>query len=134
MYIPVVFHFACRWILYHTSDNNDRRQCGLSSVENRSTGRGTLLFRQTFVTKLSSALCTFAFSIMLSAGSYSNAVHTASQPHGAMAAIFQSVTMVPAIGCALSIIPILWYTLDDKKQKQYIEEINARKQKQINML
>lgn len=88
---------------------------------------------QTFVTKLSSALCTFAFSIMLSAGSYSNAVHTASQPHGAMAAIFQSVTIVPAIGCALSIIPILWYTLDDKKQKQYIEEINARKEKQINM-
>ena len=87
---------------------------------------------QTFVTKLSSALCTFTFGLMLNAANYNNA-NTASQPHGAFAAIFQSVTIWPAIGCALSIIPILWYTLDDKKQKQYVEEIKARKSKQINM-
>lgn len=83
------------------------------------------------MTKLSSALCTFVFGIMLAASGYitTNAV---SQPHSAFVSIFQSVTLWPAIGCALSIIPILWYKIDDKRQKQYINEIKARKSQFID--
>lgn len=88
---------------------------------------------QTFVTKLSSALCTFSLGLMLNATHYSTAANTISQPKSALTAIFQSVTLWPAVGCFLSIIPILWYTIDDKKQKQYIDEINARKLKQTTM-
>jgi sugar (glycoside-pentoside-hexuronide) transporter len=87
---------------------------------------------QTFVTKLSSALCTFALGIMLNTTGYIT-VNAASQPQSALMAIFQSVTLWPAVGCALSIIPILWYTIDDKKQKQYIDEIKARKLEQTTM-
>lgn len=87
---------------------------------------------QTFVTKLSSALCTFALGIMLNTTGYIT-VNAASQPQSALIAIFQSVTLWPAVGCALSIIPILWYTIDDKKQKQYIDEIKARKLEQTTM-
>jgi sugar (glycoside-pentoside-hexuronide) transporter len=81
---------------------------------------------QTFVTKLSTALCTFAFGIILTASGYITQ-NASSQPHTALAAIFQSVTLWPAVGCALSIIPILWYTLDDEKLKGYMAEVNARK-------
>lgn len=87
---------------------------------------------QTFVTKLSSALCTFALGIMLNTTGYIT-VNAASQPQSALMAIFQSVTLWPAVGCALSIIPIFWYTIDDKKQKQYIDEIKARKSEQTTM-
>jgi Na+/melibiose symporter-like transporter len=84
---------------------------------------------QTFVTKISSALCTFVFGIILETTGYIT-TNASSQPGSALVAIFQTVTIWPAIGCALSIIPILWYFIDDKKQKQYIDEINARKQNQ----
>lgn len=87
---------------------------------------------QTFVTKLSSTLCTFALGIMLNTTGYIT-VNAAGQPQSALMAIFQSVTLWPAVGCALSIIPILWYTIDNKKQKQYIDEIKARELEQTTM-
>ena len=70
---------------------------------------------QTFVTKLSSALCIFVFGIMLSASGYINNNATG-QPVAALDQIFQSATIWPAIGCALSIIPILWYSIDEKNK------------------
>lgn len=81
---------------------------------------------QTFVTKLVSALCSFVFGLMLSANGYIN-TNAAAQPLRALDAIFASVSIWPAIGCALSILPILWYAVDDRTHKKYIDEINARK-------
>lgn len=72
---------------------------------------------QTFATKLSSALCIFVFGIMLSASGYINS-NALSQPVAALDQIFQSATIWPAIGCGLSIIPILWYSIDEKKNNK----------------
>lgn len=72
---------------------------------------------QTFVTKLVSALCIFVFGIMLNVSGYINTGATR-QPVEALDQIFQSATVWPAIGCALSIIPILWYTIDEKKKNK----------------
>lgn len=81
---------------------------------------------QTFVTKIVSAICTFVFGIILSGSGYIT-TGAASQPHAALVGIFQCATLWPALGCALSVIPILWYTLDDKTQKRYADEVAARK-------
>lgn len=81
---------------------------------------------QTFVTKLSSALCTFSLGLILTLRGY-EASGSTSQPLPALEGIFQSATLWPALGCALSIIPMLWYDLDDASLKRYAAELKKRK-------
>jgi len=81
---------------------------------------------QTFVTKICAALCTFVFGIILTTTGYVNQ-GVATQSRAALAGIFQSATLWPALSCALSIIPILWYDLDDEKLKGYMAEVKRRK-------
>lgn len=81
---------------------------------------------QTFVTKICAALCTFVFGVILTVTGYI-AQGATLQSQRALAGIFQSVTLWPALSCALSIVPILWYDLDDNRLKGYMAEVKKRR-------
>lgn len=81
---------------------------------------------QTFFFKLSGALSTFVMAMVLElTGFIENAPNQNPEVYNG---IFSLVSLVPGIGCLLSIIPMFFYNFTEDKQKQCIEKINLRKQ------
>ncbi len=78
---------------------------------------------QTFITKVTAGLSNAAVMWVLAATAFqANAQATPAVKDG----IFMTITLLPAIGCALSIIPLFFYKFTEKQQKMAVEEINAR--------
>lgn len=78
---------------------------------------------QTFITKVTAGISNYAvFMVMAATGFKANEIATPAVKEG----IFMTITLLPAIGCALSIIPLFFYKFTEKQQKKAVEEINAR--------
>lgn len=78
---------------------------------------------QTFITKLTAALSSFIVGWVLAfAGFQANSI--AGKP--VLDGIFFTITLLPAAGCFLSVIPMFFYKFTEKEQKKAIAEINAR--------
>ncbi len=71
---------------------------------------GMIFATQTFTTKLQSALGLYTIGLVLH---YTGFVENAVQSATAEAGIFSLVSLLPAIACLLSLIPMFWFKLDD---------------------
>ncbi len=81
---------------------------------------------QTFITKLSTAFSIFVSGAVLK---YTGFIEGAKiQTPKVHEGIYFLVTLVPAICCVLSAIPMLFYNFNNEDQKHFVEEINKRKQ------
>lgn len=81
---------------------------------------------QTFFFKLSAALTGFTMSLVLTyTGFVENDMNQAQIVYDG---IYSLVSLIPGIGCLLSIIPMLFYKFTDNDQKFWISEINKRKE------
>lgn len=72
---------------------------------------GSIFATHTFTTKLQSALGLYTIGVVLH---YSGFVENAIQSNSALTGIFSLVSLLPAIACLLSLIPMIWFKLDDK--------------------
>lgn len=82
---------------------------------------------QTFFFKLSGALTNFTMGmVLLYTGFIKNSDYQFPQVYEG---IFSLVSLIPGIGCLLSIIPMIFYKFTDKDQKSWVEEIKCRKDK-----
>lgn len=82
---------------------------------------------QTFFFKLSGGLTNFTMGIVLVyTGFVENSDNQFPQVYDG---IFSLVSLIPGIGCLLSIIPMIFYKFTDKDQKSWVEEIKCRKDK-----
>ncbi len=80
---------------------------------------------QTFFFKLSGALTNFTVSqVLFYTGFIANSPNQHPQVY---TGIFSLVSLIPGIGCLLSIIPMFFYKFTEDKQKQCVEEIKLRK-------
>lgn len=77
----------------------------------------------TFSSKLMGALATLAFGLTLTVIQYSKGVFVS---HGMMTGLYFGMTIVPAISCALSIIPMLFYNINERNLENQIKELNEQ--------
>lgn len=102
---------------------------------------GVFFSGQSFITKLSMGLATFISGIAYSAVGFSDAkvaqvnafIETGGIPRDNpefapyLMILFFLVSIPPAIGCILSVIPTWNYCLDDKEHDKILEELNRRR-------
>ncbi|TFG82902.1 MAG: hypothetical protein E4G74_02000 [Erysipelotrichales bacterium] len=89
---------------------------------NRRT-EGLSFSLHTFTTKMQTALGTLWISIVLT---YVGYIDNVKQSATALTGIFTLISIFPAIGAILSIIPMFWYDLSEKKHEQMLIEIESR--------
>ncbi|MFU8786666.1 MAG: MFS transporter [Candidatus Izemoplasmataceae bacterium] len=82
---------------------------------------------QTFFFKLTGALTSFVLGVALSLSGYIENMPADTVPQATLNIIFMFVTIFPAIGCLLSIIPMLKYNFTETMQSEYVLEIASRK-------
>ncbi len=78
---------------------------------------------QTFITKLIAAISiSLVMWVLTLAGFQAN--QAAGKP--VLDGIFFTITLLPAAGCLLSVIPLFFYKFTEKEQRKAVEEIQAR--------
>ena len=81
---------------------------------------------QTFFFKLSGALTNFTMGLVLAyTGFVENSMNQSQQVYDG---IYSLVSLIPGIGCLLSVIPMLFYKFGDKDQKIWVAEIAKRRE------
>lgn len=92
---------------------------------------------QTFMTKLGAGMASLITSIVLVAISFAQPLNPGEflpQEPSVNDGIYAMVSLIPAISCLLSIIPIFFYDYVGKKKMQILEELNARREAQNNIV
>lgn len=88
-------------------------------------GEGICFSMQTFISKMTMAFCALAVGLCLGVVAYDANTYTPSP--GVKNGLFSLATLGAAISTFASVIPILFYTFTEDKQKQAREVIEARK-------
>lgn len=89
-----------------------------------------------FVTKAGNAIFSAAVIFVMGVFGYNAAIFEPSLSVGEsisynypemLESVYFMLTVLPAIGCVIQIIPMIFYKLDDKKMKVIVEELKARR-------
>lgn len=92
---------------------------------------GTTLSVMSFLSKLTNSVSSSIVLYVLHLANYAQPVGdatVAAQTPGARVAIFSLVTLIPALGYLLMLIPAKFYSITGKKHKQMMRDIAARKE------
>jgi len=89
-----------------------------------SRNEGVSFAGLTFISKLMGALATMVFGMVVVAVGYSTGVTiTPNIKDG----VFLSITIIPAISCAIGIIPFLFYPLSDSTMSEILVQLQQRR-------
>ena len=89
-----------------------------------SRNEGVSFAGLTFISKLMGALATMVFGMVVVAVGYSTGVTIT--PH-IKDGVFLSITIIPAISCAIGIIPFLFYPLSDSTMSEILVQLQQRR-------
>lgn len=94
-----------------------------AELETGKRSEGVIFSSQTFMVKLSSAFTSWLTGIILTlTGFVANTVQTEAVLKG----IHSIISLIPAIACAVAIVPMLFYTLTEERHDQILVQLQAR--------